>query len=86
MFGMPNVIFESDKNMHICVVLAFIGTKMLRTVRTFGNDMNDQIICGPFIMLMRASDINCEWRATLISQKMNFAAQCAAVGWIFASF
>jgi hypothetical protein len=74
MFDVLNVISQSDKNMHIFVVVAFISTKMLLAVRAFCNDVNDQIIRRPFVMLICACYENRQWCATFIHQKMNFAA------------
>ena len=44
MLDMLNVVFQANKNMHIFVIIAFISTKMLLTVWTFGNNVNNQVI------------------------------------------
>ena len=84
--NMFNVIPETNKLMYVFIVVAFVSTKMLLSMRTFGNDVNNQVIGRPFVMFIRTRDKNCEWRTAFIHQQMNFTAQFTAVGWIFASF
>ncbi len=71
MFHMLNVIVQADKLMNIFVVIASIPTKVLFGVRTFYNGIDDQVIRRPFVVFIRASDVNCYW-ATLSSRAILF--------------
>jgi len=53
---------------------------MLLRRRTFDDNMNDQIIQRPFIMLVSSGDPNGQWCAPLIYQDMDFAALLGSIG------
>ena len=59
MFDVLNVIAQADKLMDIFVVITFIRTKVLLTIRAFYNNMDEQIIRRPFITFICTSDVNC---------------------------
>ncbi len=45
MLDVRNVIFQTNKHMHIFVIVAFVRAKMLFAIRTFGNNVDNQIAC-----------------------------------------
>jgi hypothetical protein len=81
-----NVILQTNKDMHIFVVIAFVSTEMLLAVGALGNDMNDQIICRPLVMFIGTGNEDRHGRTAFIHQEMDFTAQFASVGRILASF
>lgn len=52
MLDVLNIVLEPDKFMNIFVIVAFVCTKMLFAVRTFGDDVNNQIVRRPLVMLV----------------------------------
>ena len=86
MLDVGDVMFQTHKDMHILVVIAFVRTKVLFAVRPLGDNVNDQIIDRPFVMFVGTSDKYGQGSSPFIHQEMNFAARFGSIGRIFACF
>jgi hypothetical protein len=74
MVDVGDVIFQTHKDMHIFVIIAFVRTKVLFAVRALGDNVNNQIIGGPLVMFIGTRDKYGQGSSAFIHQEMNFAA------------
>ena len=71
-----------NKKMHIIEIVPFIQTEMLFFSWTGDDNGKDKVVDRPFIVLIRARNMNGQRRATFINQDMNLGPAFAAVGGI----
>ena len=76
------IISLRNEIMDIVVIIPFVQTKMLFFRRASDHNGKDKVIDRPFIMLMSAGKMNCQWGAALVNQDMNLCAAFTAVGGI----
>jgi len=86
MFDMFNIALPGNDFMNIFEIVASICTKMLFTVRSFDDNVHDQILDRPLVMFVGARDPDGQGRTQLIDQQMDFATQFASIRWIFTRF
>ena len=72
--------------MHILEILASVCTKVLFAIGSFGYDVYNQVFHRPLVVLIGSGDPNRQRSSQLIDKQMDFAAQFAAIGRIFAGF
>ena len=70
--------------MNIRKIIAFVCTQMLIRSRSLYHDMQNQIVQGPFVMLIGSCDPNGQRSTPLIHQKMNFATLFGSISRIMA--
>src|SRR5215212_5803434 len=58
MFDMLNVAMRLNDLMNILKIIASVGTKMLFAVRSFGEDMHDQVLHRPLVVFIGSCDPN----------------------------
>jgi hypothetical protein len=87
MLDMRRVLFPLHKRMHISEIIALVCTQVLFNllwIRTINNDLDDEIVSRPFVMLIRSGNMQREGCAKLIHQKMDFCATFASICRVFA--
>lgn len=87
MFDMNNIACLLNKLVDIIIIVTLVSAEMLFDVLgvwTFNNNRNNQIIRRPLVMLVRASDMQSQWRTSLVDQQVDFAAAFAAICGAFA--
>jgi hypothetical protein len=87
MFDMSHIAFLLDKLVNIGKIIAFVQAQMLFDVlgvRAWHHHRKDDFIAQPFVMNIRASKINAQWRTAAIDQNVDFAAAFATVDRAFA--
>jgi hypothetical protein len=74
-----------NETMHIIVIVPFIQTEMLFFSWASNDNGKDKVIDRPFIVLIGASNMNRQGRATFVNQDMNLCPALAAVSGIVSS-
>lgn len=86
MFDVGLITLAVNKLVNILKIVTFVCTQVLLRIRSFDNNMDDQIINRPFIMFICSSNMNCEWRSSFINQNMDFGSRFCSICRIFARF
>lgn len=73
------IIGFGDKDMNIVEIIPFVQTKMLLFRGACDRNGKDKVVNRPFIMLIRSSDVNRQWRTAFINQDMNLGTAFAPV-------
>ena len=87
MLDMGNIAFLLNKLVHIVVIISLVGTQVLLfLLRTLDHNRDNQLVCRPLVMLVGASDVDCQRHPPLIHQQVQFRALLASIRRVLAGF